>query len=157
VVYCRCVAGSIGRLALGVFECSDRATADALADDLGVALQLGNILRDLGEDLPAGRVYLPRDDLERFGCEVRDDRLEGAADLLVAFAAQRGLEWLARGLELVPLIDRRSATCVLAMTGKYERLLRRIAADPSVVLGGRPSLSPWEKGLVLARAVERAA
>jgi 15-cis-phytoene synthase len=157
VVYCRCVAGSIGRLALGVFDCSDRDRADGLADDLGVALQLGNILRDLGEDLPAGRVYLPREDLERFGCEVRDGRLAGPAELLVAFAAQRGLEWLARGLELVPLIDRRSATCVLAMTGKYERLLRRIAADPSVVLEGRPSLAPWEKGLVLARAVTGAA
>jgi phytoene synthase len=156
VVYCRCVAGSIGRLALGVFECSDRGRADGLADDLGVALQLGNILRDLGEDLPAGRVYLPREDLERFGCEVRDGRLVGPAELVVAFAAQRGLEWLDRGLALVPLIDRRSATCVLAMTGKYERLLRRIAADPAVVLDGRPSLAAWEKGLVLARALVRA-
>jgi phytoene synthase len=154
VVYCRCVAGSIGRLALGVFECSDRGRADALADDLGVALQLGNILRDLGEDLPSGRVYLPRHDLERFGCEVSEGRFDGPAELLVAFSAQRALEWLDRGLALVPLIDRRSATCVLAMTGKYERLLRRIAAEPALVLGGRrPTLAPWEKGWVLARSV----
>ncbi len=153
VVYCRCVAGSIGRLALGVFDASDRVRADGLADDLGVALQLGNILRDLSEDLPAGRVYLPREDLERFGCEVRDGRLAGPAELVVAFGAQRGLEWLAHGLELVPLLDRRSATCVLAMTGKYERLLRRIAAEPSSVLAGRPSLAPWEKGWVLARSL----
>src|SRR5262249_58217447 len=116
VVCCRCVAGSIGRLALGVFECSDRATADALADDLGVALQLGNILRDLGEDLPAGRVYLPRDDLERFGCEVRDDRLEGPADLLVAFAAQRGLEWLAPRAQPLPPVGPRRAPCRLPAT-----------------------------------------
>src|SRR5207248_717797 len=95
--YCRCVAGSIGRLALGVFDCSDPARGTVLADDLGVALQIGNILRDLSEDLPRGRVYLPRDDLERFGCGVRDGRLEGEADLLVAFEAQRGLGWLERG------------------------------------------------------------
>ena len=74
--YCRCVAGSIGRLALGVFDCSDRDAGAPLADDLGFALQLGNILRDLAEDVPNGRVYLPREDLERFGCEVdrRTDR-----------------------------------------------------------------------------------
>jgi phytoene synthase len=153
VVYCRCVAGSIGRLALGVFECSDRERGDRLADDLGVALQLGNTLRDLSEDLPAGRVYVPREDLERFGCEVHDGRIEGPAELVVAYGAQRGLEWLARGLELVPMLDRRSATCVLAMTGKYERLLRRIAAEPASVLVARPSLAAWEKGWVLARSV----
>ena len=74
--YCRCVAGSIGRLALGVFDCSDRVAGEALADDLGLALQLGNILRDLAEDAANGRVYLPREDLERFGCEAvrRADR-----------------------------------------------------------------------------------
>ena len=89
---------------------------------------------------PAGRVYLPREDLERFGCEVRDGRIEGPAELLVAFEAQRGLEWLDRGLGLVPLLDRRSATCVLAMAGEYRRLLERIAAEPSSCSRGRPSL-----------------
>jgi phytoene synthase len=156
VVYCRRVAGSIGRLALGVFEVSDRARANRLADDLGVALQLGNILRDLREDLAAGRRYLPREDLARFGCEARDGRIEGPAELVVAFEAQRGLGWLERGLELVPLLDRRSATCVLAMTGKYERLLRRIASEPSLALAGRPSLQGWEKAWVLARSVAKA-
>ncbi len=65
--YCRRVAGSIGRLALGLFDTADRATAGPLADDLGVALQLGNILRDLTEDIRQGRVYLPGEDLARFG------------------------------------------------------------------------------------------
>jgi len=157
VVYCRRVAGSIGRLALGVFETRDRTRADGLADDLGVALQIGNILRDLSEDLPGGRLYLPRRDLERFGVTARDGRLDGPADLLVAFEAERGLGRLARGLELVPLLDRRSASCVLAMTGAYRRLLERIAAEPESVLHGRPSLRPWEKGWVLARSLARAA
>jgi 15-cis-phytoene synthase len=157
VVYCRRVAGSIGRLALGVFEARERGRADGLADDLGVALQIGNILRDLSEDLPAARLYLPREDLARFGVEVRDDRLEGPADLLVAFEAQRGLGWLERGLELVPLLDRRSASCVLAMAGAYRRLLERMAAEPGAALRSRPSLRPWEKGWVLARSLARAA
>ena len=151
--YCRCVAGSIGRLALGVFDCSDRAAGEPLADDLGLALQVGNILRDLAEDVPAGRVYLPREDLDRFGCEVVDGRIEGPVELVIAFEAQRALERLDRGLALVPLLDRRSASCVLAMTGAYGRLLERIAADPLVVLRGRLSLRRWEKGLVLARSL----
>ena len=153
--YCRCVAGSIGRLALGVFDCSDREAGAPLADDLGFALQVGNILRDLAEDVPAGRVYVPREDLERFGCDVAGGSIEGPADLLIAFEAQRALERLDRGLALVQLLDRRSASCVLAMTGKYGRLLHRIAADPLVVMRGRLSLRGWEKGLVLARSLIR--
>ena len=132
--YCRRVAGSIGRLALGVFDCSDRERGAPLADDLGVALQIGNILRDLGEDLAGGRVYLPHEDLERFGVS---RELEGPVELVVAFEAQRGLEWLDRGLELVPLLDRRSTAAVLAMAGKYRVLLERIADEPSLVLNGR--------------------
>jgi phytoene synthase len=151
--YCRCVAGSIGRLALGVFDCSDRVRGSALADDIGVALQIGNVLRDVTEDVANGRVYLPREDLERFGVEAIDGRLEGSVDLLIAFEAQRGLEWLDRGLDLVPLLDRRSASAVLAMAGKYRVLLDRIADDPSLVFNGRLSLRGWEKGLVLARSL----
>jgi phytoene synthase len=151
--YCRCVAGSIGRLALGAFECSDRTRGTELADDLGVALQIGNVLRDVAEDVANGRVYLPREDLEHFGVEAIDDHLEGPVELLIAFEAQRGLEWLDRGLHLVPLLDRRSASAVLAMAGKYRVLLERIAAEPSLVLTGRLSLRRWEKGLVLARSL----
>ncbi len=68
--YCRCVAGSIGRLSLGVFGTADVATAAPLADALGVALQLTNILRDIREDYLNGRVYLPAEDCERFGCSL---------------------------------------------------------------------------------------
>ncbi len=121
-LYGRRVAGSIGRLALGVFETEDRASAERLADDLGVALQLTNILRDLSEDVRIGRVYLPTEDLYRFGCHVANGRIEG-----------------------------------LAMAGSYRRLLERIAASPEVVLGGRPSLRRWEKGLVLAQSLARSA
>jgi 15-cis-phytoene synthase len=151
--YARRVAGSIGRLALGVFDCSDRARGTLLADDLGVALQICNILRDVREDAANGRVYLPREDLERFGCEAAGDWFEGPVELVLGFEAGRGLAWLRRGLELVPLLDRRSASCVLAMAGKYELLLERIEREPEVALRGRLTLRPWEKGLVLARSL----
>jgi phytoene synthase len=155
--YCRCVAGSIGRLSLGVFDCSDRGTGSPLADDLGVALQIGNILRDIAEDAAIGRVYLPREDLQRFGCEWTRGEFKGPLELVIAFEAERGLGRLRHGLGLVPLLDRRSASCVLAMAGKYRRLLERIATEPSLVLRGRLSLRSWEKGLVLARSLTGAA
>ena len=69
--YCRCVAGSIGRLSLGVFGTPDVSTAEPLADALGVALQLTNILRDIREDYRSGRVYLPAEDFDRFGAALR--------------------------------------------------------------------------------------
>ena len=156
-LYSRRVAGSIGRLALGVFETSDRSRAEALADDLGVALQLTNILRDLSEDVAVGRVYLPEEDRTRFGCSLENGRLDGPVELLVAFEAERALGWLERGLTLVPLLDRRSAACVLAMAGAYRRLLEHIAAAPAIVVRARPSLRRWEKGWVLARSLARSA
>ncbi len=67
-LYCRCVAGSIGRLSLGVFGTSDPARPEPLADVLGLAMQLTNITWDVREDLSNGRVYLPAEDLEQFGC-----------------------------------------------------------------------------------------
>lgn len=155
--YCRCVAGSIGRLCLGVFETSDRPHAQPLADDLGVALQLGNILRDLADDLQRGRLYLPADDLERFGCTIENGRITGDAELLLAFEAERALTWLRRGLELVPLIDRSSARCVLAMTAAYERLLERIASRPELALSSKASLPSWQKRLAIAGSLIRSA
>jgi phytoene synthase len=156
-LYGRRVAGSIGRLTLGVFETSDRARANVLAEELGVALQLTNILRDLREDVRIGRVYLPLEDRVRFDCVMEDGTIAGPADLLVAFEAQRALDRFELGLTLVPLLDRRSAACVLAMAGSYRALLLRIAAHPQLVLDGRPSLRSWEKGLVLARSLARSA
>jgi phytoene synthase len=156
-LYGRRVAGSIGRLTLGVFETSDRVRANVLAEELGVALQLTNILRDLREDVRIDRVYLPLEDRIRFDCVMEDGTIAGPADLLVAFEAQRALDRFERGLTLVPLLDRRSAACVLAMAGSYRALLVRIAARPQLVLDGRPSLRSWEKGLVLARSLARSA
>jgi 15-cis-phytoene synthase len=165
--YCRCVAGSIGRLSLGVFGTDDVATAAPLADALGVALQLTNILRDIREDYLGGRVYLPAEDFERFGCSLEDGPLlprpaqPGPGDdangdklaALVEFEAQRASAWYTKGLALMPLLDWRSAASAGAMAGIYFRLLERIAATPRAVLERRMSLSTREKALVAARSL----
>jgi 15-cis-phytoene synthase len=156
--YCRCVAGSIGRLSLGVFGASDPRAAEPLADALGVALQLTNILRDIREDHAGGRVYLPAEDIERFGCQLAPGSPAPAGDPgnladLVRFEAQRARGWYATGLGLLPHLDRRSAACTAAMAGIYRRLLDRIAAAPAVALRGRMSLSGWEKMWVAARSL----
>jgi phytoene synthase len=153
VVYCRRVAGSIGRLSLGVFEVTDRRTANEHADDLGVALQLTNILRDVHEDLARGRVYLPAEDLERFGCTLSPDGVAGPLAELVRFEAARARTWFERGLRLLPLLDRRSGACVAAMAGVYRRLLDRIERHPELVLRERLSLAGWEKGWVAVRSL----
>ncbi|MDQ1734668.1 MAG: 15-cis-phytoene synthase [Pseudonocardiales bacterium] len=160
VGYCRCVAGSIGRLCLGVFGSDGDQRAEGYADALGIALQQTNILRDVREDLLSGRVYLPAEDLDRFGVTLRlqdaggclVDR-DGTLTALVRFAANRAQTWYAEGLKLVPLLDRRSAACCTAMSGIYQRLLTQIADDPSRIFGQRLSLSGRDKAWVAARAL----
>ncbi len=154
VEYCRCVAGSIGRCSLAIFGSSSPETAPELADRLGVALQVTNILRDIVEDRDVmGRVYLPSDDLTRFGCgpDVRGDR-QALADV-VRFEAARAEAAYAEGFRLLPLLDRRSRACVGAMAGIYHRLLLRIKADPLAPFGTRVSLPAWEKSWVAARSL----
>ena len=159
--YCRCVAGSIGRLSLGVFGTSDPPQAVPLADSLGVALQLTNILRDIREDYQNGRVYLPAEDFERFGCALGTDPAaepgRGRLAALVEFEADRARTWYATGLKLMPLLDRRSAASAGAMAGIYYRLLENIAASPAAVLTRRMSLSGREKAAVAVRSLAAAA
>jgi phytoene synthase len=165
VHYCRCVAGSIGRLSLGVFgppvgDAAARRAAE-LADALGVALQMTNILRDVREDLGNGRVYLPKHDLDLFDCAIStlpDGGLDphgGALAELIRFEAARAWGWYDRGRQLLPMLDRRSAACCAAMAGIYSELLHRIAADPAVVMRGRASLPARDKLRVAGTALLR--
>jgi phytoene synthase len=185
--YCRRVAGAIGRVCLAIFGLREGAggdcvRAEGLADDLGVALQLTNILRDVREDAQNARVYLPAEDLRRFGV-IAEDRpamslertstvllgaLESASAAtgtgedaqqlerlaaLVRFEAERAAQWFDHGLQLAPLLDRRSAACVLAMAGIYRRLLERIDAHPEQAVRGRMSLPAHEKAWVAAKVM----
>jgi phytoene synthase len=165
VLYCRRVAGGIGRLCLAIFGWQDRRAASwapSAADDLGVAMQLTNILRDLHEDAARGRVYLPREDLLRFGLLGEQAPAPRATeelalamlsmrgtsasfDQLIAFEVRRAREWFARGVSLLEQLDWRSSACVLAMIGIYRRLLDRIAASPAATLEERLSLPAGEK------------
>lgn len=157
--YCRHVAGTIGRLCLAIFGARELERARSLADDLGVAMQLTNILRDLREDAGNGRLYMPREDLIRYhlSTDGHFEGEEGQLDAFVRFQVRRAGEWFDRGLELVPLLDRRSGACVLAMTNIYSRLLRRIEADPQRTSSERVSLPIWEKLWVAASSVLKAA
>ncbi len=154
VVYCRCVAGSIGRLSLAVFGTAETERGERLADSLGVALQVTNILRDVVEDRTTmGRVYLPQEDLARFGCVPDGSGPPAAMAALVLFEAARARRLYAEGLELLGLLDHRSRACVAAMAGIYRRLLGRIEAHPAAVLQTRVSLPAWEKAWVAARSL----
>jgi phytoene synthase len=156
VSYCRRVAGSVGRLSLGVYGCDDATRAEPLADTLGVALQITNILRDIVEDRDQmGRIYLPLEDIERFEA---DPDLRGPPDAmtaLITFEAARAETWYERGLLLLPMLDWRSRACTAAMAGIYRRLLTRIQRDPAGVLHGRMSLPGREKAAVAVRALTR--
>ena len=151
--YCRCVAGSIGRLSLGIYGTSGEAELAAqLADSLGVALQLTNILRDVREDYQNGRVYLPSEDLAKFDVAL-DVPSESQFGRLIEFEVERARDWYATGMRLLPMLDWRSAACTGAMAGIYRRLLERIAAQPAAVLRGRMSLSTGEKAVVAVKAL----
>ncbi|HSZ69963.1 MAG TPA: squalene/phytoene synthase family protein [Solirubrobacteraceae bacterium] len=187
-LYCRRVAGSIGRLCLAIFGRRGAAassqegpprSAEQLADDLGVAMQITNIARDLREDAERGRVYLPAKDLVRYHLHddapldasalralVREGSKQppevvagfGGGDVgqlyaLLRFQCLRARDWFHRGLPLLGLLDRRSAACVLAMAGIYLRLLRRIEEHPDEALARRISLPMREKAWVAARAL----
>jgi phytoene synthase len=158
VGYCRRVAGTVGRLSLAVYGTSDPERAVPLADSLGVALQITNILRDVLEDYDEmGRVYLPEEDRERFGIGPSLDGPHDRMLALILFEAARAEEWYDEGLQLLPLLDRRSRACTAAMAGIYRTLLTRIQRDPAAVLKGRISLGGGQKALIAARALTRGA
>ena len=163
VRYCRLVAGSVGRLSLGVFGArapkrapsgSDRAPLpEELADDLGVAMQLTNMLRDIVEDHRMGRIYLPEQERERFGIVPGHWQPVESVSALVEHVGGQAVAWFERGLGLLDHLDHRSRACTAAMAGIYRRLLGRILSDPARPLTERVSLPAWEKGVVALRSV----
>jgi 15-cis-phytoene synthase len=149
--YCYHVAAVIGRMCVRIFGFEYPAALDR-AEELGLALQLTNILRDVREDAEMGRIYLPQEDLTRFGV-AESDLIGGAATPawreLVAFEARRARELFAGGYGVLRYIPRRAAVCVHTMAGIYERILEKIEREPDFPLRGRTALSPSEKLLVM--------
>lgn len=160
-LYCRRVAGSIGRLCLAIFGNDADPRAALYADQLGIALQQTNILRDIREDLLLGRVYLPAQELKDFGVDLRLDEHGALADpdarlaAYISFAAGRADHWYQLGERLLPHLDRRSAACCSAMSQIYHRLLGRISDNPTQVYDARLSLPALEKGRVVIGALSR--
>ncbi len=151
-LYCYRVASVVGLICIQIFGYRD-PVARQYAVDLGLAMQLTNILRDVQEDLERGRIYLPREDLDRFGYTeeelgraVTNDALRG----LMTFQAQRAREYFRQGGKLMPYLSPRSRACPAVLAQLYSHILDRIEANGFNVFDGRISLSGREKLLVTA-------
>lgn len=155
--YCYLVASVVGLTIIHIFG-FDSPEALPLAEKCGVAFQLTNILRDIREDAGRGRIYLPLEDLRRFG--VTEEELaagEGGAGLLrlMSFEAARARSYYDKAMPLIGMVHRRSRPSLRALIGIYSRLLERIERKNYDVFSERVSLSGLEKSWVVLRAILR--
>jgi 15-cis-phytoene synthase len=156
--YCDRVAGVVGIMSAEIFGYADVATR-GYARDLGIALQLTNIVRDVGEDARRGRIYLPQDELARFGV-APSDVLRGKASpafvALMRFEVDRARGFYDRALAKLPPADRRAQRAGLAMAAIHRTLLDEIARDGYRVLDRRIALTPLRKLWIATRTAWRA-
>jgi len=152
VKYCKLVAGATGLALIEVFGYEDDRAVE-YATDLGIALQLINILRDITEDLEIGRVYLPARELAEYGVSVDDLRNRRATPefkRFMKFQVGRARKYLASGVRLFPLLDSQSRSCPETMTSVYQSLLGQIEKNDYDVLNHRVGLSKFQKLRLLA-------
>jgi 15-cis-phytoene synthase len=145
--YCHLVAGVVGEVAAGIFGQTDPQTT-TYAHKLGQALQLTNILRDVGEDAMRGRIYLPVNELQQFDVKAHEILKRSYSDrftALMQFQAQRAQGLYDEALALLPAADRRAQKPGLMMASIYRALLREIERDNFQVLHQRVSLTPLRK------------
>ena len=145
--YCYRVASVVGELAAGIFGYQDRATR-IYAHDLGLAFQLTNIIRDVGEDARRGRIYLPQDELKQFGVEETDIlhfRSTPAFQKLMQYQFERALALYTQALVELPKIDRKTQRPGLMMAAIYRALLMEIQRAGFPVLQSRVSLTSLHK------------
>lgn len=155
-VYCYHVASAVGLCCIHIWGFrSDHGQAEAMAESCGLALQLTNIIRDVGEDARDGRVYLPAEDLARFGVS-RDaltaPRATEPLKRLLAFEARRAYEEYERAKPLASLVDPVGRPVLLTIAGIYRALLDRIAQKKYDVLSERVSVPKWRKATIAARS-----
>jgi len=148
--YCDLVAGGVGLMSAEIFGYSDPATR-AYARDLGIAFQLTNIIRDVGEDARRGRIYLPQDELDRFGVSAAD--ILGARHTpgfvaLMRFQVARARATYDKALGALPAADRRAQRPGLIMAATYRALLGAIERNDFRVLDRRVGLSPLRKAWI---------
>jgi squalene synthase HpnC/squalene synthase HpnD len=152
--YCYRVAGTVGLTCLHAFGFDD-PHAPELAERLGIAFQLTNIVRDVGADLALGRVYLPAEDLARFGCspeQLARGVVTPAVRELLRFEAERAWRFYAEGSRLLRLVHRDSRAALWALTRIYSALLARIEERDFDVFSSRVRLTAAEKAAILLRA-----
>jgi len=145
--YCHRVAGVVGVMSSQIFGATAEATR-AFARDLGIAFQLTNIIRDVGEDAGRGRVYLPQDELSRFGVtatQLLKREFNDRFAAMMAFQVNRAREWYERAFRQLPAVDRKSQRAGLVMAAIYRALLNEIERDGYRVLDRRISLTPLRK------------
>jgi len=146
-IYCHRVAGGVGERAAGIFGYRNPKTLE-YADRLGLAFQLTNIIRDVGEDARKNRVYLPVDELKEFGvtaADVLNARHTESLARLMRFQAERARRCYDEALALLPPEDRRAQRPGLVMAAIYRTLLDEIAEDDFQVLKQRIALTPVRK------------
>jgi phytoene synthase len=151
--YCYHVASVVGLICIRIFGYRD-PRAEKLAEQTGIAFQLTNIIRDVKEDAEMGRVYLPREDLARFGVEAQvltNGTASASLRPVLEFEAERAREFYRAADELLPLIDEESQPALWALVEIYRRLLKRIAARNYDVFSERVRLSTAEKLVVLSK------
>ncbi len=156
--YCHRVAGVVGLMSAEIFGHEEASTA-GFARDLGIAFQLTNIIRDVGEDARRGRIYLPQEDLARFGVSASAllrAREEPGFGALMAFEVERARAWYDRAMAQLAPRDRKAQRASLAMAAIYRALLDEIARDGYRVLDRRIALTPLRK-LWIAWRTARAA
>ena len=156
--YCYRVASVVGICCLHVWGYrSEGGRAESLAEKCGLALQLTNIIRDVRGDACNGRIYLPEDDLARYGVAPGDLTANGPPSeglrALLAFEAERAFGYYEAGRELVPLISTVGRPVLLAIVGTYRGLLDEIVSRNYNVMDGRISVSHWRKATVVLRAL----
>ncbi|ODV06505.1 MAG: squalene synthase HpnD [Rubrivivax sp. SCN 70-15] len=155
--YCHLVAGVVGEVAANIFGRTEAATVQ-YAHRLGRAMQLTNIIRDVGDDARRGRIYLPLDELQRFGVKAAELLRREAPwgysdrfDALMRFQAERAHATYDEALALLPEADRAAQKPGLMMANIYRTLLRDIEAQGFQVLHQRTSLTPLRKLWIAAR------
>lgn len=151
--YCYQVASVVGLTTVHIFE-YDRPDALDLAEKCGVAFQITNIVRDVREDAGRGRIYLPAEDLNRFGVSPQDleaDRVTPQLQALLAFEARRARVYYDQSWPLVDMVHPRCRRSLWALITIYSRLLERIERSSYDVLSRRIALSPMEKSLIVLR------
>ncbi len=151
--YCYHVASVVGLICIRIFGYRD-PRAERLAEQTGVAFQLTNIIRDVKEDAEMGRVYLPREDMARFGVEagaLTNGTASGSLRPVLEFEAERAREFYRAADELLPLVDEDSRPALWALVEIYRRLLQRIADRNYDVFSERVRLGTAEKLAVLGK------